>query len=110
MYTLSGPDSTISEFWIISFIKNILILRYLDRSFDQKVEDIKEGQYAYFVDQLSLAGEQFNQNMKGFAGGSDTVNGVSGSSSFGSEVGIEEYRKNLIGISWEFHTKCMHFR
>jgi hypothetical protein len=27
----------------------------------------------------------------------------------GSEVGIEEFRKNLIGISQEFHRKCMYF-
>jgi hypothetical protein len=27
----------------------------------------------------------------------------------GSEVGIEECRKNTAGISWEFHTKCMYF-
>jgi hypothetical protein len=25
------------------------------------------------------------------------------------EVGIEEYRKNLQGISQEFHRNCMHF-
>jgi hypothetical protein len=28
---------------------------------------------------------------------------------FGSEVGIEEYTKNLMRISLEFHTKCMYF-
>jgi hypothetical protein len=27
----------------------------------------------------------------------------------GSEVGIEEYTKNLIGISREFHRNCMYF-
>jgi hypothetical protein len=27
----------------------------------------------------------------------------------GPEVGIEEFRKNLIGISLEFHRNCMHF-
>jgi hypothetical protein len=27
----------------------------------------------------------------------------------GSEVGIEEFRKNLIGISREFHRNCMYF-
>jgi hypothetical protein len=31
------------------------------------------------------------------------------SSDVGSEVGIEEYNKNLIGISREFHTNCMYF-
>jgi hypothetical protein len=30
-------------------------------------------------------------------------------SSIGSEVGIEEVRKNLIGILREFHRNCMHF-
>jgi hypothetical protein len=30
-------------------------------------------------------------------------------SGLGPEVGIEEYRKNLIGILREFHRECMHF-
>jgi flap endonuclease-1 len=28
---------------------------------------------------------------------------------FSPEVGIEEYRKNLIGISQEFHRNCIYF-
>jgi hypothetical protein len=27
----------------------------------------------------------------------------------GPEVGIEEFRKNLMGILWEFHGNCMYF-
>ena len=32
----------------------------------------------------------------------------SGGGSFGSEVGIDEFTKNLMRISREFHRNCMH--